>query len=51
VSIRLFEQKMTPEYNRRYIEHLRKVLRVIIQINGDWSDHLHLFNKNQIKLF
>ena len=26
---------MTPEYNRRYIEHLRKVLRVIIQINGD----------------
>jgi len=39
VSIRLFEQKMTPEYNRRYIEHLRKVLRVIIQRNGDWSDH------------
>jgi hypothetical protein len=39
MSIRLFEQKMTPEYNRRYIEHLRKVLRVTIQKNGDSSDH------------
>jgi len=38
-SVRLFEQKMTPEYCRRYINHLHSVLKAIIRKKGNWSDH------------
>ncbi len=39
LSVRLFEQKMTPDYCRRYIIHLKVVLKAIIEKNGNWSDH------------
>ena len=39
LSVRLFEQKMTPDYCRRYINHLKVVLKAIIEKNGNWSDH------------
>ena len=39
LSVRLFEQKMTPDYCRRYINHLKVVLKAILEKNGNWSDH------------
>ncbi len=36
-SVRLFEQKLTPEYCRRYINHLHSVLKAIIRKKGKWS--------------
>ena len=39
LAIRVFEAKLTPEYCRRFINHLNKVLDAIIRENGDWSDH------------
>ena len=38
-SVRLFEQNLTPEYCRRYINHLHSVLKAIIRKKGNWSDH------------
>ena len=38
-SVRLFEQKLTPEYCQRCINHLKLVLKAIIRKKGDWSDH------------
>ena len=35
----LIETKLTPEYCRRYINHLYEVLHAIIRKNGGWSDH------------
>ena len=39
VGVRRFEQKLTPEYCRRYIMHEKEVLKAIIQKRGDWSNH------------
>ncbi len=44
LSVRLFEQKMTPDYCRHYINNLKVVLKAIIEKNGNWSDHYKRIN-------
>ena len=36
--VRKFEKKLTPEYCKRYTDLLPKILQIIIDRNGDWSD-------------
>ena len=37
-AIRKFEKTVTPEKCRNYIDHQRKVMRVIVEREGAWSD-------------
>ena len=36
--VRKFERKLTPEYCKRYIDLLPRILQTIIDRQGDWSD-------------
>ena len=36
--IRKFENKCNSEYYKRYADHTKKVLEIIIKRNGEWSD-------------
>ena len=41
-GVRRFEQKLTPEYCRRYTMHEKEVLKAVIKKRGNWSK----INKN-----
>ena len=36
--IRKFEKKCNWEFYKRYTDHTKKVLEIIIKRNGEWSD-------------
>ena len=38
-NVRRYEKKMNSKYCRKYILHLKKVLREIILRKGKWSDY------------
>ena len=37
-AIRNFEKTVTPEKCKKYIDHQKKVMKVIIEREGAWSD-------------
>jgi len=38
-AIHEFQASFTPERCQKYIKHLKKVIRIVIKKNGDWSNH------------